>query len=315
VFALILQYQLFTKLGGGSYGNVYSGKDLASGLHVAVKIENINTNDPRLEIEYRRYLALNHTGFVPHVYWIGIYASEYRVIVMDRLGPTLDQFRKKYHSRYAPLAVVVNLGERLVGAVEAMHAHSIVHRDIKPHNMATRYNAGGAGVGARVGVSGILHSGSLDSSGSGENSHIVSTSGGNGAKRVSAAGIGSPPTFEVYLIDFGSSKLYQQPNIQRQHPVHGVNQQGGPGVHAMLAHQYNAHKLNNHVPPGNFPSNIASGGQGEESLKGGCKGCRGLGSHIKYREEKGFIGTVKFASMAALTGAGMKVVIVVAVVQ
>ena len=109
------------------------------------------------------------------MHWFGIFADQYIALVMERLGPNLDHVRRLYH-RQMPLSLVVGIGERLVSAIEVMHANSIVHRDIKPSNMAIRLHSP---------LSRAIAAGDLTSS-----RHMSSLAE------------------DVYLIDFGSSQRF-----------------------------------------------------------------------------------------------------------
>lgn len=210
-------------------------------MQVAVKLESLDTDDPRLDIEYKRYASLNDTGYTPRVYWLGPFASLYLALVMDCLGTSLDQVRKRYKSRHMPLGAVVSMGERLVAGVECMHSHHFIHRDIKPNNMALAGDRGKHG--------------------------------------------------DVYLIDFGSSKLFQE---RKKAHEEASRRARGNLRQAGRRHQRRADRQHNISSVGGDGSGGDGGGEDDSSLF----------SHIRYREERGFIGTVRYASLAALMGKG-----------
>lgn len=88
------QYRLEKKIGGGSFGEIYSSVDTVSGSRCAVKMERVDKKPQRLMYEYRVYsLLLNEVGF-PRIYHYGT-EGEYNCMVMQLLGPSLDDILQK----------------------------------------------------------------------------------------------------------------------------------------------------------------------------------------------------------------------------
>ncbi|KAH0913632.1 hypothetical protein HID58_036953 [Brassica napus] len=69
---------------------------------------------------------------IPHLKWFGV-ESEYNCMVIDLLGPSLEEFFN-YCSRSLSLKTVLMLADQMLNRVEYMHVRGFLHRDIKPDN-------------------------------------------------------------------------------------------------------------------------------------------------------------------------------------
>ena len=123
-------------------GEVYRARDMRLGRDVAVKIlpahlaSNLTLRE-RFDREARAVAALSH----PHVCAVydvgeerlGAGDATLSFLVMELLeGETLDRHLR---SHILPPADVLALGQQIAFGLEAAHAKSIVHRDIKPGNI------------------------------------------------------------------------------------------------------------------------------------------------------------------------------------
>ncbi|KAF8286236.1 putative casein kinase 1 isoform 2 [Trypanosoma cruzi] len=128
------RFRLIERLGGGSFGEVYTGVHVHSGTHVAVKIEAPRKHS-RAMLEYRIYSEFNEcavaVGF-PQVYFGGRVGG-YNVIVMDLLGPNLEQLFS-ICGRDFGVKTVCMIGIQIIQRIQCMHSMNYIHRDIKPEN-------------------------------------------------------------------------------------------------------------------------------------------------------------------------------------
>ncbi|KAL0383633.1 UNVERIFIED_CONTAM: Casein kinase-like protein 11 [Sesamum calycinum] len=121
------KFKLGRKIGGGSFGvNIQNGEE------VAIKLEPVKTKHPQLHYESKIYMLLQGGTGIPNLKWFGV-ESEYNVMVIDLLGPSLEDLFN-YCNRKFTLKTVLMLADQLINRVEYMHSRGFLHRDIKPDN-------------------------------------------------------------------------------------------------------------------------------------------------------------------------------------
>ena len=137
------RYQLEERLGRGGMSTVWRATDLVLHREVAVKVvaemEDAETTAERFRREARATAALNHPNIVS-VFDAGV-DHERAFLVMELLpGRTLaDELR----SRGAfPVGEVRDIAVQVAGALHAAHEAGLVHRDIKPGNIARTAEGG-----------------------------------------------------------------------------------------------------------------------------------------------------------------------------
>jgi serine/threonine protein kinase len=148
------KFRVVSKIGKGSFGEVYSGIDLKTGREVAVKVEPfklkfpsqlkneckmyriVNENDPDKQKEKFQWLptfkqkAIN-VG-IPEVKTF-VVENNQNILVMDRLGYSIEYLHRKCGGKFS-LKTVAMLAEQMIERVELLHFKEIIHRDIKPDN-------------------------------------------------------------------------------------------------------------------------------------------------------------------------------------
>ncbi|WP_457964382.1 serine/threonine protein kinase [Arthrobacter sp. D1-29] len=140
------RYRVGEVLGHGGMGTVYRGTDLALGRDVALKIFRADVADAaelsRQQSEVRLLARLNHHGLVT-LFDAGSLVQGQRdvpFLVME-LIPGIDLHR---HLRAGPLTgtEAARIGAELSEALQYIHHHEVVHRDVKPANiLLARYGS------------------------------------------------------------------------------------------------------------------------------------------------------------------------------
>jgi eukaryotic-like serine/threonine-protein kinase len=140
------KYTLGPLLGVGAIAAVYAATHPVLGREIAVKILHRRfANDAELAARFvreaRETAGLGHPAFV-RIYDAGTTEDGCPFIEMDRLeGQELYALRKA-HGAFAPERVV-HIAAGVLDALAALHAHQIVHRDLKSQNIYLVPSEGG----------------------------------------------------------------------------------------------------------------------------------------------------------------------------
>lgn len=126
------KFRLGRKLGSGSFGEIFLGTHIQTNEEVAIKLESVKTKHPQLLYESKLYRILQGGTGIPNVKWFGV-EGDYNVLVMDLLGPSLEDLFNFCHRKLS-LKTVLMLADQMINRVEYVHIKSFLHRDIKPDN-------------------------------------------------------------------------------------------------------------------------------------------------------------------------------------
>jgi len=128
-------FKLGVQIGSGSFGEVYRAR--RSDKEVAVKLERTNGRRPHLleEAEFMSRIADGSEASmgIPRIYWKGEVNRKYNGMVLELLGPSLDDHFQKCDKRFS-LPTVLMCGDQIISRLQYIHSKGIVHRDIKPQN-------------------------------------------------------------------------------------------------------------------------------------------------------------------------------------
>ncbi|CAJ0578451.1 unnamed protein product, partial [Mesorhabditis spiculigera] len=131
-FIVATKYKLIRKIGSGSFGDIYVSINVTNGEEVAIKLESNRARHPQLLYESKVYKILQGGVGIPHIRWYGT-EREYNVLVMDLLGPSLEDLFN-FCSRRFTMKTVLMLADQMIGRIEYVHVKNFIHRDIKPDN-------------------------------------------------------------------------------------------------------------------------------------------------------------------------------------
>ena len=135
------QYRIERELGRGAMGVVFEAVDTFIGRRVALKLilQNGNPHDPEYQEARRRFLqegrsagALSHPHIVT-IYQVGEYEAQVFMAMEFVEGESLDRFLRT-HARMPP-EKAVHVLRCIALALDHAHAHSVIHRDVKPANI------------------------------------------------------------------------------------------------------------------------------------------------------------------------------------
>jgi len=126
------KFRLGRKIGSGSFGDIYLGTNITSNEEVAIKLESVKSKHPQLLYEAKLYKILAGGVGVPSVRWFGV-EGEYNVMVMDLLGPSLEDLFNFFGRKFS-LKTVLMLADQMLRRIEYVHSKNFIHRDLKPDN-------------------------------------------------------------------------------------------------------------------------------------------------------------------------------------
>ncbi len=132
------KYEIEEEIGHGGMATVYRAHDTVLDRPVALKVmhphlQSAEEARQRFQREARSVARLRHPR-VLEIYDFSGEGSDESYIAMEMLtGPTLKRWREQQESVPAEIAACMTI--EIARALEAAHAASIVHRDVKPENV------------------------------------------------------------------------------------------------------------------------------------------------------------------------------------
>ena len=127
------QYILNKKIGTGSFGQVYLGFERGTGREIAIKLEHKESTRNMIGHEYIIYMkCLRRGNGFPRILWYGL-GGDYRVLVMELMGPNLSNLLKQCGGTFH-LRTVIRIAIQTLDRIQYLHDKSFIHRDLKPDN-------------------------------------------------------------------------------------------------------------------------------------------------------------------------------------
>ncbi len=127
------RYQIIELAGRGGMGVVYRARDEQTGTIVAVKVVSSDdeTSALRFKREARALSMIAHPSVVRYIDYGNAGSSLF--MVMDWIDG--EDLRVRLQRGPLSIAETLEVGCRVAGALEAIHAAGLVHRDLKPGNL------------------------------------------------------------------------------------------------------------------------------------------------------------------------------------
>ena len=128
-----------SKIGSGSFGEIYNGYNIHTKEKLAFKLELNTTKSPQLAQEYKVLKSLSgYTGFTQVYYFSSL--GEDKIMIMELLGQNLEELIKKMNPRRFSLKSVLMIADQMLVRLNTLHDKDYIHRDLKPENCVIGLN-------------------------------------------------------------------------------------------------------------------------------------------------------------------------------
>jgi casein kinase 1 len=126
------KYRVGSKIGNGSFGDIFIGVNSQTNEEVAIKLEEVRCSHPQLLFESKIYRQLQGGAGIPSIHWFGVEGT-FNIMILDLLGPSLEDLLSICNKHFS-LKTVLMLADQMISRIEFMHLKNYLHRDIKPDN-------------------------------------------------------------------------------------------------------------------------------------------------------------------------------------
>lgn len=119
------KYEILEKIGEGTFGKVFKGKNIRSGEKIAIKIQHKDIENV-LKHEAKIYKHLKNISTIPTIRNYGTDFG-FNYLILDILGSSLSDIKINQYECTKYMIQSINI-------IEKVHDAGIIHRDIKPDN-------------------------------------------------------------------------------------------------------------------------------------------------------------------------------------
>ena len=130
-------YSILSKIGEGSYGQIFIVRGDATGEYFAAKVEPSFVRHKTVAFEIKVLKALQESKYFPEFVAHGSNML-FSYFVMGLLGPSLSMFVKRLPDRRFSISSGLRIAFHTLKALEFLHHRGYVHRDLKPSNIVIR---------------------------------------------------------------------------------------------------------------------------------------------------------------------------------
>lgn len=125
------KYTVIQKIGEGSFGKIFLGKDIKTNDKFAIKFESKKESANLLKKEAYTMLELKHPN-LPKVYSYGT-TNDQNILVMELLGDSLETCFNRCGKKLS-VKTACMIGIEMINLCSFIHSKGYLHRDIKPDN-------------------------------------------------------------------------------------------------------------------------------------------------------------------------------------
>lgn len=135
-------FKLVENLGSGGFGEIWKCINIETNEELAIKLETIESENPRLIHEATIYKYFMKHSIIPEGICNSHYfdsEGEFYFLILDLLGPNLNDLFDKCNKKFN-LKTVLMLADQMITRIEYIHDMGFLHRDIKPNNFVIGNN-------------------------------------------------------------------------------------------------------------------------------------------------------------------------------